>query len=236
MRKILVIIPFTVDSDLAQSHSQYLEQHLREDTTISLISLKNGPTLEEYESLGSEYGLQEILDIVRRAQADYDGIMVSCFEDPGVLQARAISGIPIAGPCESALFTASLWGQKFFVISPDEPAEQLCRNRVDAMGLNDRFGAFKLVQFDVPEFADNERKLIDEICAIIDGAHRDGSGGVAILGCTAFGPLHAAIQQQVETPVIDAAAAAIRSLETAIDSRRSSRPGAGPQLRPEVQQ
>lgn len=235
MKKILVIIPFTVDPDLARDHLNYLERNAGQDTALSIVSLENGPRIEDYEALGSEYGLEEILQVVRNAQDEYDGIMISCFEDPGVVQARAISRIPVTGPCESALFIASLQGQPFIVISPDASGEPICRNNVTAMRLDDRFSAFRLVQTDVPELARNEQELVGEICQIIEQAQGECPGTIAILGCTAFGPLHPTIAERVQAMVIDPAATAIALLETAIDARQSSLPNAGWRPQPEAQ-
>ena len=61
-------------------------------------------------------------DIIREVQAaeeeGYQAIIIGCFVDPALREARGVVEIPIVGPGESCFYVASLMARRFGVITP----------------------------------------------------------------------------------------------------------------------
>jgi len=83
------------------------------------------------------------LDVIHRfyeaSQEGFDGAMVACCGDPGVIPARSISAIPVVGPFAAAMHLACGYGHKFGVVTViDRPWLEACDTIVAANGLTSR--------------------------------------------------------------------------------------------------
>ena len=217
MRRILAIIPFVVDRELADEHLRTLEIQSQRDTTITIAHLNKGPKISDYGKEGFQHGVSETVEIVVSNQSRYDGILISCFEDPGVHEARAIATIPVVGPGESSMIMASRLANKFNIISPDEPAERILRGMAKSMGLEDQFGVFELISTDVSEFNNQSNTVVSEVASAIRRAEEKCQNAVNILGCTGFADIQNDIADSVDVPILDSVTASISMLESLID-------------------
>lgn len=93
------------------------------------------------------------LDVVHRfaeASADgFDGVMVACSGDPGVIQGRSVSDIPVVGPFAASMHLACEYGLKFGVITVQErPWVEAVEMIVDANGMRSRCSGVRSIQID----------------------------------------------------------------------------------------
>lgn len=82
------------------------------------------------------------VDVVERfiaAGADgFDGAMVACSGDPGVVEARSIVSMPVVGPMEAALHLAATYGRKIGIVTvADRSWSEYCEAMTEAYGLGD---------------------------------------------------------------------------------------------------
>lgn len=76
-------------------------------------------------------------------KAGYDAFVIATSQDPGLREARALTGIPVLGYGETAYHFAAMSGQRFAIIGfIPELAEPLLEN-VSAAGLAHRFAGFE---------------------------------------------------------------------------------------------
>lgn len=217
MRKILTILPFVVADSTRIAHETALQRDaLARGTSVSCVSLDTGPTPADFSTPGFQHAIPAIVDLARRHQDEYDGIMISCFEDPGLDEVRKMSRIPVVGPCQTALQLALLAGDSFIIVSPDLCSEPLYRNFAAQAGLADRFASFVHLPFEI-EGVSNDLALARAVADAITHARKMAHAGTAILGCTAFTDCYDRIRDLAGGRVIEPARSAIRVLELLID-------------------
>ncbi|MBS0417756.1 MAG: hypothetical protein JSR66_08580 [Proteobacteria bacterium] len=216
-RRILVIIPFLVDESTRESHLRCLQRDAGpRGSVLSAVSLSQGPTPADFSEPGFNHAVSDIVAIAQRHQDDFDGIMISCFEDPGLAEVREVAHIPVVAPCESALQLARSAGGRFFIVSPDPGSEPLYRQFAAGMGLAGCFGSFVHVPFEI-EAAGTNADLPDVVAEAIRMTRQEGAADLAILGCTAFTECYEGIVAGAGGRILDPARASIKLLELLID-------------------
>jgi allantoin racemase len=217
MRKILAILPFLVTEATRTQHEQALQRDATpRGTSVTAVGLQEGPTPADYSRPGFQYAVAEIVRIARRHHDEYDGIVISCFEDPGLADVRSVVGIPVVGPCQTALQLANFVGGSFFIVSPDREAEPLVRRSVSDAGLTDRFASFVHMPFEI-EGTSYDSTLPESTAGLIKSTRKTTHAETAILGCTAFTQCYDTIRDLAGGRIIEPARASIRMLEHLID-------------------
>jgi allantoin racemase len=127
--KIKIINPAIGISDSQiEKWKRYLKMFLRPETTIEFENIIQGFPSVETETQDIINGA-EALKIVKRTQNEgYHGILINCFDDPGVIAAREIARIPVLGPYEPSLFVGSMLADRLAVISTDKYG-MICEER-----------------------------------------------------------------------------------------------------------
>jgi allantoin racemase len=91
------------------------------------------------------------LDVVHRfheaSNDGFDGVMVACSGDPGVIQGRSVSKIPVVGPFAAAMHLACEYGLKFGVVTvEDRPWLEAVHMIVDANGMRSRCSGVRSIE------------------------------------------------------------------------------------------
>src|SRR5690606_10666599 len=103
------------------------------------------------------------------AREDFDGAMVACSGDPGVAEARTLSGIPIVGPMEATLHLACSYAYKFGIVTVKENSwAETCDMIVAANGLSSRYAGVERIGIPSTEafatgFGDGASAIVEEI-------------------------------------------------------------------------
>jgi allantoin racemase len=122
---------------------------------------------------------QVILGAITAAEEGYDAVTISCFFDPGLREAREMSGIPVVSACESAVLAATSRGALAGLIALDRHQALFLRRLVAQHGLTKRVASIVTVSPEITEY-DLEGNLSDDallgrmeaasIRAVADGA------------------------------------------------------------------
>lgn len=214
-RRILVVNPVGTDQ-WDESDAGYLRQKARKGTTIDIVSLDRGPVSLEGVCYETE-AIPEILQRVRAGATDHDGILINCFLDPGVMAAREAVDIPVAGPGESGMILASLLGHTFSILAVAK--NLIPRHFVQArlLGLEVRLASVLNLGIPVVDLLGDPQKTV-QVALEQARLARDRDGAeVIVLGCTGMATLAETIQEQLDVPVVEPAAAALKILEATID-------------------
>ncbi|MDR7375990.1 Asp/Glu/hydantoin racemase [Rhodoferax ferrireducens] len=162
---------------------------------------------------------QEVQHTWRRAGADWAGIIVSAFGDPGMEQLRASTSVPVVGICEASLLEAAQGGRRFGIATVTPALAQLIQQRVDALGLAAQYTGIRLTPGDPRVLATHPAQLEAELAMAVNACiGQDGAQAVVIGG----GPLaQAAAQLQARTgvPIIEPIPAAVRQLLGRLQAR-----------------
>jgi allantoin racemase len=161
--------------------------------------------------------VREVVELTRYAAVnEFDGVVIGCFYDPALLEAREISGRSVVvAPCEASLQVVTRLCNRFSVIVGQSFWIEQMTARVREYGLEHKLASMRSIDCPVCEMQLEPSKTKQKI---IDAARRaiveDGAEAI-VLGCTMEFGLFQELQQTLGVPVIDPVFAAFKECEFA---------------------
>ena len=201
-------------------------------TAVDVASLNPKTVPPKMDNL--EYRAYEALIVadtvkaVRQASMDnYDALVIGCFYDPALLDAREISGETIVvAPCQASTALALNIANNFGIVIGEEKWADQMRDAVYAYGYRDKLATFQSVGLRVAEFQKDPEKTRELIANAAINAVQDFKAESIILGCTLeigfFQDLYDILFKLFLTPipVIDCSIAAFKAAENAALQRQ----------------
>jgi allantoin racemase len=212
--RILVVNP--VGTDIwDKKDEEYLRRFARKDTSINVLSLKEGPaSLETFQSMA--YVCPSIIELAKKCEGKYDAMIVNCFGDPCVKALREIVDIPVLGPGETSMLTASLLGHKFSVISPTKKTALQVELHARELGIEERLASVIGLGIPVLELERDKEKTIKAVVKASEKAVKDGAEVIA-LGCTGMAYMADEIRKQLKVPLMEPASLTLKIAEALVD-------------------
>ncbi len=200
----------TFDMDTAR----ILKEARREGTVVDVLSLPPGRPLHlEYHA----YEGLVIGDIVRTVYSlsgTYDGIVIGCFYDVGLREAREVSGRAIVtAPCQSSLVFASHLGNTFSVLVGRRKWIPKMKENIEMYGQGSRLVSMRPLGMGVHDFQADLSKTAERLLKEGRTAVEEDGAEVLILGCTAEYGFCEEMQKVLKVPVIDATLAPFKLVE-----------------------
>ena len=154
---------------------------------------------------------------VREAEAmGIDGIVVACFDDPGIAACRELATGPVLGICEAAVKAASMLATSFSVVTTLPRSIPIIEHLIHGYGLSHqcrRVRAAAIPVLALEEPGSNARlKVRDEILRAIAEDHCEA----VVLGCAGMADLTAWLSEETGIPVIDGVTVATRMIEALV--------------------
>ena len=212
---------------------------LRSDTKVEIRSVK--PVLKGDNALDFDnvyYDLlnkRQVADVIVKAEREgFDAVVVGCFGDTGVREARGVVEIPVIGAGETSVLFACQLGRRFGVIATNMP-EQIAaiEDKITLMGLKDRLVP-RGVRFDIHPFAETWEKGLQDAKFVADGVAQrarelvaDGAD-VVLVGCCGIGPFCSlAGLSEIEAggrriPIIDPMMISMKTAEMCVDLKKGT--------------
>lgn len=202
--RILWIDPVGTDMYSADM-LKILNQAKREETLVDVVALpEDRPKHLEYHA----YEGLVIGDIVRitfEAASNYDAIVIGCFYDVGLREAREVSGRAIVtAPCQSATAIASNLGNTFSVLVGRRKWIPKMRENVHLYGHGPAMVSMLPLELGVHDFQADHDLTCDRLLTAGRKAVEEDGAEVLILGCTAEYGFNQKMQDELGVPVIDA--------------------------------
>ena len=149
----------------------------------------------------------------------YDGYVIACFGDPGLLAARELARGPVIGIAQAAMHMASLVGTRFSVVTTLARTMGQAWHLAEAYGMkrfcaNVRACEIPVLELDEPGSSARER-ILDECRRALA---EDGSDTI-VLGCAGMADLCQHISQVLGVPVVDGVAAGTQLVESLVNLR-----------------
>lgn len=200
----------TYDADMLK----ILNEARRAGTQVDVVSLPaDRPNHVEYHS----YEAMVIADIVWltfEAANDYDAIVIGCFYDVGLREAREVSGRAIVtAPCQSATAIASNLGNTFSVLVGRRKWIPKMSENVQLYGHGHRMVSMRPLGLGVEDFQVDHARTCDRLLTEGRKAIQEDGAEVLILGCTVEYGFNREMQQELRVPVIDAVTAPFKYAE-----------------------
>ena len=216
--KILWVNPIGSDA-FDMTIGKILKEACRSDTSLDVVSLPGDrPKHLEYHAYeGLVVG--DIVNIVYSMSEKYDGIVIGCFYDVGLREAREVSRhAVVAAPCQASLVFASHLGNSFSVLVGRRKWIPKMRENVHMYGYGSRLASMRTLEMGVYDFQADMKKTEDTMMEEGKKAIQEDGAEVLILGCTIEFGFHEHMQRTLGVPVIDAVLAPFKLVELLVET------------------
>jgi len=215
--KIKIIIP-NASKPFLESQIEERRRAARSGVDVDVVCLSEGP-------LSLEGGVDEaligpsLLSEAKKAQQEgYDAIVIDCAMDPGIRAVRELVDVPVTSAMESALLFALGLGDTISVVTVLENTARVIRDRIRTYEFQGRVASVRFANVPVLDL-ENKDRAVEAILQEARKAIDEDGVDVIVLGCTGMSPVAAFLQQQIEVPVVDPAAAALTMAESLVQMK-----------------
>lgn len=188
--------------------------------TFEVTQPKVGPYSIE-TSQQREHAQEEVLKLIRSCDtSQYTSILMACFDDLAIEEARLISQVPVYGTCQLSVEAIMTITAKFSIVTTVQQAVSGIEKLVRQHGGGNAFTTYAAgIGVEQAAAADNE--TIHKVAATAASAIRfDGAKAILLAsgGLTGYASL---LSDIIGVPIIDGVEAAIQSLVTKAISQSS---------------
>lgn len=209
--RIKVIIP--------NSSEEFLKSQIEErrgaagpGVEVEVICLPEGP--ESLESAVDEVlvGLPLLAEVLRAQAEGVDAVVIDCAADPALSALREAADVPVISAGEAAFLYALGLGDRFSVVTVLENTARVIWEKLRAYGLESRVSSVRFADVPVLALKDTAKAGAAILAEARKAIDEDGAD-VIVLGCTGMSPVTRYLQENLEVPVVDPAAAALSLAE-----------------------
>lgn len=203
-------------SDYDQAMAELIAKIKLPSTKVELVSLamKHSPCDLEYRTYE---GLvtTDIVKVVRDAAVkNFDGIVLGCFYDVGLAEAREISGeAVVVAPCQASVMLAAQLANKFSVIVGRRKWVDQMESTIWSYGYQRELVSLRSVDMRVGEFQKDPEKTKQRMFEQAELAIKHDYAEAIILGCTIEFGFFQELQTALGVPVIDPVLASFKTVE-----------------------
>ena len=219
--KILWIDPVG-SSDFHEEVKKVLESVKRKDVEIDVVDLSKGPPHLEYKSYEPLVLVETLEKIVEAERKGYDAVIIGCFDDPALQEARELVSIPVIGPGETCMHIACTLGHKFSIITPIKEALARLEDHVFMYGLEKKLASIRVLNMRLKEMQDNPEKLHAALIREAKKAIEEDDAEVIVLGCTVETGFMDKLIQELKVPIIDVTLVTFKFAEMMADLKRKT--------------
>ena len=180
-------------------------------TQITAVTSASGPVSIEgyYDEALSVPGLLKVI----RDRADFDAVVIACFDDTGLDAARCVTDKPVIGIGEAAYSMAGMLANKFSVVTTLARSVPALEHNLMKYGLDRRCARVRSSEVAVLDLEDDSSGAYEKIAAEIARAIADDKAEANVLGCAGMTDLANKLSQQFDRPVLDGVACAVSLAE-----------------------
>ena len=227
--KVMYLNPVGNSED-DQTFADMVKEYKYPATSADIASMNPDSVPPKMDNL--EYRTYEsfiVNDTVKAARYaskhDYDAMVIGCFYDPALLDAREISSNTIiVAPCQASIVAALNIANNFSIIIGETKWEDQMRQTVYDYGYRDQLASFQSVGLRVDEFHKDPAKTKELLELAAVEAVQIHKAESIILGCTLEIGFYQGLQEFLNSPgefpdcripVIDASIASFKAAENA---------------------
>ncbi|WP_209020488.1 aspartate/glutamate racemase family protein [Nocardioides sp. 1609] len=180
--------------------------------TVDAVNPVTGPESIEshYDEALATPGL--LAEIAAGEVEGYDGYVIACFGDPGLLAARELARGPVVGIAEAAMRSAGYLGRSFSVVTTLARTIGHAQDIAHAYGVASLCAGIHACEIPVVEL-ERDPAARATILAACHSALVDDGSDVLVLGCAGMADLCSWLADELGVPVVDGVAAAVTVVE-----------------------
>jgi allantoin racemase len=209
--RIMLLNPNTTD-EMTRDMERQARRYARADTEIEGVTASFGaPSIEgHYEE---ELAIISFLHSIRDRAAEFDGVMIACYGDPGLYACRELSPVPVVGIAEASMLMACTVAHKFSVVTVIPRVKPMIENAVRLHGFEHRCASIRTTPLSVLDCENDPDRAVRELTAAAQAAVAEDEAEAILLGCGGMGALDEKIAAELSVPVIDGLVCAVKLLE-----------------------
>lgn len=229
--KVMYLNPIG-NSDYDQVFADMAKDYKYPATAVDVVSMNPDsvpPKMDNLEFRTYEaFIIRDTVEAARYAAKNgYDALVIGCFYDPALDDAREISGgAAVVAPCQAACELALKLANNFSIIIGEPKWEDQMRQTVYNYGYQDKLASFQAIDMRVADFhKDPEATRLALEAAAVAAVELHKAESI-ILGCTLEVGFFAVLQEFLDKtfagniPVIDCSIAALKAGENAALAKR----------------
>lgn len=212
---ILVVNPNSTET-MTQKIIETASKVASAGVTISGATAAGAPASIEghYDEAMSVPGL---LACIKEAEArGVDGVVVACFDDPGIGACREIATGPVLGICEAAVKAASMLATSFTVVTTLPRSVPVIERLIHGYGLSHQCRRVRSAEIPVLALEEPGSNAREKIRAEIIRAIEEDHCEAVVLGCAGMADLTEWLSEETGIPVIDGVSVATRMIEALV--------------------
>ncbi len=181
---------------------------LPDNADVVAMTNKSGPASIQGPEDG-ELAVPGMLNDIRRAiECGVDAVVIACFDDTGIEQARQLSPVPVIGIGQAAYHLSMLRGWRFSVVTTLSVSIPVLEQNIQKFGVYPyccqvRASEVPVLDLEKPG-SEAQRRISEEISRAVDEDRCDA----IVLGCAGMTDLARTLSDEHQIPVIDGVAAA----------------------------
>ncbi|MDO8882960.1 aspartate/glutamate racemase family protein, partial [Pseudotabrizicola sp.] len=149
-----------------------------------------------------------LTEVDRAAANGADAIIIACFDDPALDEARARVSIPVLGIGEAGFHAAMMLGGRFSVVTTLPVAIPILEANLAHYGLAQACARVRAAGVKVLDLEDETSGAVASVSAEIARAKAEDGVGAIVLGCAGMADLAARLEAEHGLKVIDGVGAA----------------------------
>lgn len=161
-----------------------------------------------------------LAEVTKAAAAGADAIIIACFDDPALDQARASVAVPVIGIGEAGYHAAMLLGGRFSVVTTLPVAIPVLQENLVHYGMAGACVQVRAAGVRVLELEDESSGAVARVSAEIARAKIEDGVGAVVLGCAGMADLAARMESEHGVKVIDGVGAAAALAAALVTLRR----------------
>ena len=184
--KLLFLIPVTAEYEQKKKDIiSYLSRYLHPETALEFAQITEGFPSVESELQGMVNGCQ-VVKTVNSLDDSYDGVYINCFDDPGVYSCRELRKVPVIGPYQTSVHTASVLSDRIRIITTDKAGILTEDRKAAQLGITNSIMSIQPVNLAVRDIRTNHEDVVNSIVPICRKMVEEDRVNTICLGCTAM--------------------------------------------------
>lgn len=222
LKRIRIVLPITTKGLV---DTQGYKVIASPETEISTVQIDRGPASIESEFDKMLAIPDTVFKVMEAEREGMDAVVINAMGDPGLYPARQVVSIPVVGPAEATMHTASMLGYRFSVVTILESVAYMLTQLSKFYDVYGKLASVRWVGIPVLALENDPKRLVKLLVEETGTAIKDDGAHVIVLGCTGMFGLAQAVQVGLEKqgyvgiPVLDPISVAIKVAEAMVDLR-----------------
>lgn len=214
MVELVYLVPGTGLSSAERDRRERVANDLC-SADVTVVESDEGPSSieSEVEDAWSALGVVRTLWDLRH---EYDAAVVGCFGDPGLRPARELLDLPVIGPCEATVHTATQVADRFTWLTILDATVSKSRAKAHELGMAEKCVSVRSVDAPVETISHDSSALVDRMVQTGREAIEEDDAEALIPGCMSLGfmQVHDDVERQLGVPLIDPVAVSLEQAAT----------------------